>query len=273
MQFYKHELDVNGVRVPLRCYIPLVPPRAHFQTNRPAVIVFPGGGYSHTYEGEAEPIALEYLSAGMCAFVLNYSVYPARFPQALLEALSAIRYVREHAAEFAIDPHRISVCGFSAGGHLAACTGTLWNHACLDGLLEGERALYRPDALILSYPVINPLHRGSFLNLFDKKEEELTPVRIELLSLENQVSGDTPPTFLWHNSDDGAVPCECSLVFALALHRNRIPFELRIYGKGGHGTCLANYVTNEIAPEETLPCNEWVQESVRFLLKLGSEQV
>ncbi len=267
MQFLKTEIKVNDVCVPFRCYIPDAAPRAHYQMNRPAVIVFPGGAYAQTYPGEAEPIALSFLAQGFCAFILDYSVYPARFPQALLEGLSAVRFVREHAEEYGIDPKRISVCGFSAGGHLAASVGTLWKHSCIDGMLEGERTLYRPDAMVLSYPVINPLHRGSFLNLFSQNEEELTPEVIELLSLENRVCADTPPAFLWHNSDDGAVPVECSLVFALALHRNKVPFEMRIWEKGGHGTCLGNYVTLETMPDSAMECAPWVEEAVSFLLK------
>ena len=124
MQFFVHNIEVNDRSVELRCYIPEAAPHAKFQTNRPAVIVLPGGAYSGLYGGEAEPIALKYLAQGVCSFVLYYSVKPARFPQALLEGLKAIRYVREHAEEFGIDPARIAVCGFSAGGHLAGKLGT-----------------------------------------------------------------------------------------------------------------------------------------------------
>ena len=268
MEFLNHEIKHGGFEAPLRCYIPTGAPHAFFKEYRPAIIVLPGGGYSHTYEGEAEPIALKYVGAGFCAFVLNYSVYPAKFPQALTEALMAVRYVRENAKEFRIDPDRIYVCGFSAGGHLAACTGTLWNHACLDGHLEDSREVYRPNGLILAYPVITPLHRGSYLNLFNRDEAALTDEVIDLLSLHNQVTDATPPTFVWHNSDDAGVPVECSLLFGLALHRNRIPFEMRIWENGGHGVCLGNYVTKEHHKiEAPLDCSVWVDESVRFLLR------
>ncbi|MBQ8310905.1 MAG: alpha/beta hydrolase [Clostridia bacterium] len=265
MFFLKTEIKIGSASAPLRCYIPDGAPHGLYLNNRPAMIVFPGGSYAQTYEGEAEPIALEYVASGFCAFVLNYSVKPAVFPQALLEALTAIRFVREHVEEYRIDPDRIFVCGFSAGGHLAASVGTLWNHSCLDDLLEGERRLYRPNGLVLSYPVINPLHRGSFVNLLGG-EENVTPEKMDFLSLEKRVSEDTPPTFIWHNADDSCVPVESALVFGVALTRNHIPFEMRIWENGGHGCCLGNYVTKEVH-KEPLSCNGWVRESVNFLLK------
>ncbi len=265
MRFFKEMLNVKGTEVSLRGYLPDATPRAKYPDHRPAVIVFPGGGYAYTYPGEAEPIALQYLAAGACAFVLDYSCYPARFPQALLEGLTAIRYVRDHAEEFGVDPSNIAVCGFSAGGHLAACTGTLWDHEILNGELDGERELYRPDKLILCYPVVNSLHRGSLLNLFSQKEEDLTPERIELLSLENRVSKKTPPTFIWHNCDDPAVPVKGSLAFATALYENGVPFRLRVYGNGGHGVCLGSHVTTLVEYGNDMPCAAWMQDSIDFL--------
>ncbi len=263
MRFEIHQIEVNGASVPLRCYIPDIMENSVLKNERSAVIVFPGGGYAHLCPREAEPIALSYVSEGFCGFVLDYSVYPARFPQALLEGLTAVRFVREHAEEYGISPDHISVCGFSAGGHLAASVGTLWKHSCIDGMLDGERALYRPDSMVLCYPVINPLHRGSFLNLFSQNEEELTPEIIEMLSLENQVDEDTPPAFIWHNADDFGVPSECSLVFALALHHVKVPYELRVWESGGHGCALASGVTE--GDRDPLPCSAWVKDSVEFL--------
>ena len=194
MRFLTHYIELNGYRAPLRCYIPDAAPHAQYQTNRPAVIVFPGGAYKGTYGGEAEPIALQYLAAGACAFVLDYSVFPARFPQALLEGLSAIRFVREKAEEYGIDPQKIAVCGFSAGGHLAATTGVLWKNDCLSGMLEGDRTLYRPDKMILCYPVTTyKSHQGSYKNLVSGNEDELTPEMLNLLSVDQQADDDTPP--------------------------------------------------------------------------------
>ncbi len=267
MQFLKREIVVANQTKVLRCYIPDAAPDALYQTDRPAVLILPGGGYEFTYEGEAEPIALKYLSHGFCAFILDYSVKPAVFPQALLEVFTVIKFLRENASVYGVDVNRIFVCGFSAGGHLAACSGTLWNHSCLDGFLEGERRLYRPDALVLSYPVILPQHRGSFLSLLGG-EENITEDALRLLSLENQVTKETPPTFLWHNSDDRCVPVESSLAFGMALSRHRIPFEMRIWETGGHGVCFGNYVTKKCYDTDSpLACHEWVEESVRFLLR------
>ncbi len=269
MQYFKHEIKVGEASVPLSCYLPDAAPRTYFPNNRPAIIVLPGGGYEMTYPGEGEPIALAYLARGFCAFVLDYSVYPARFPQALVEALQAIRFVREHAAEYGIDSDRIVVCGFSAGGHLAACTGTLWNHACLNAYLENERSIYRPNAMFLAYPVINiASHKGSYLNLFSKREEELTPEVEALLNLENQVTNGTPPTYIWHTKSDSTVPAKASLDFAEALAEKKIPYALRVWNGDRHGTGLGNYVTEpKSAPLDPHPCAAWVEESIEFFFK------
>ena len=269
MQYFKHDIKVGDYSVPLSCYLPDSAPRTYFPNNRPAVIVLPGGGYGMTYPGEGEPIALAYLARGFCSFVLDYSVYPARFPQSLVEALTAIKFVREHAEKYGVNPARIAICGFSAGGHLAACTGTLWNNACLDEYLDSERDIYRPDAMFLAYPVINVAsHKGSYLNLFSQKEEELTAEIQNLLNLENQVTKMTPPTFLWHTTSDSTVPAKASLDFAMALAEKKIPYEIRIWSGDRHGTGLGNYVTEpKSEPLIPHPCANWVEDSVKFLFK------
>ena len=269
MQYFKNEIKVGESSVVLSCYLPDAAPRTYYKENRPAVIVLPGGGYGMTYPGEGEPIALSYLARGFCAFVLDYSVYPARFPQALVESLEAIKFVRENAREYGIDPAKIAICGFSAGGHLAACTGTLWKHEVLNAYLDGERTVYRPNAMFLAYPVINVAsHKGSYLNLFSQNEEELTPEMQDLLNLENQVDKDTPPTFLWHTTSDSTVPARASLQFALALAEKKVPYEIRIWSGDRHGTGLGNYVTEpKSAPLDPHPCSAWVEDSVNFFFK------
>lgn len=268
MRVFDHEIKINDQSVMLHAYLPTTPEVAQY-TVRPAVIVLPGGAYLRTAAHEGEPIALQYVAAGMCAFVLNYSVFPARFPQSLLEALHAVRYVREHAEEFGIDPNAISVCGFSAGGHLAASAGTLWSHACLDGMLEGDRRQYRPDSLILCYPVIgNDTHHRSMLNLFENQEEELTPERLQLLQLDEQVREDTPPTFLWHNATDTGVPCTGSLHFAEALYRHSVTCELHLYSEGKHGCGLGNHLTCKREYRDEMVCGSWMRLSIDFLYRL-----
>lgn len=239
-----------------------------FNQNRPAVVIFPGGGYSMTYDGEAEPIALRFAAEGIAAFVLRYSCKPAVFPQALCEALWSVGYVRSHAEEFGINPNNIATLGFSAGGHLCACTGTLWKQDFLRAVLPGEARLYRPDKLILCYPVITSSqykHGGSFDNLLGARKDDEALRRA--LSVELQVEKDTPPAFIWHTFEDGGVPVQNSLLFASALAEKQVLVEMHIYPHGGHGLCSGDHVTREEAPiGSPLTVHEWMKEAVRFSL-------
>ena len=208
--------------------------------KRPAVLVLPGGGYGFTSEREATPVALEFAAAGMSAFVLHYSVAPdVYFPTELVQVYTAVRLIREHAAEWNIDPEQIYVCGFSAGGHLAASSGVFWNRDWVRKLGFDSDA-HKPNGLILSYPVITSgefAHRGSFENLLG---DQYSDALLELNSLEKQVTKDTPRCFIWHTAEDEAVPVQNSLMFAGALAANQIPFELHVYPHGSHGLSLAN---------------------------------
>ena len=125
MRFFVHDITVGQETVPLRCYIPDVCGKTSYEGRRPAVIIFPGGAYCMTYHGEAEPIALQYVAEGICAFVLDYSCKPIHFPYQQLEAFAAIRYVREHAEEFGIAKNNIATSGFSA-----APATLKWNSVC-----------------------------------------------------------------------------------------------------------------------------------------------
>ena len=163
--------------------------------KRPAVIICPGGGYFYTSDRETTPMAMEFLAAGMCAFVLRYSCAPSRFPTALVELATAVKLVRQHAEEWNIDPDKIIVQGGSAGGHLTASLGVFWNHEVLRSRgFQGEE--HKPNALVLAYPVISGTshpHVDSFKNLLG---DEFSDEMLEFLSLEKHVSKDTPPSFI-----------------------------------------------------------------------------
>jgi acetyl esterase/lipase len=224
-----------------------------------AVIVCPGGGYGMRAEHEGEPIALWLNSLGISAFVLRYRVAPYAYPSALLDAQRAIRYVRHHSQEMGIDPHKIGLLGFSAGGHLTASAGTHFDNGdpSASDLIEQESC--RPALLILCYPVISMkepyTHGGSRLNLLGSNPH---PALIERMSNETQVTIDTPPAFLWHTSDD-PVAVENSLLFASALSRSKVPFDLHVYAKGPHGLGLAE--EDEHVGTWTEVCAIWLKRN------------
>jgi acetyl esterase/lipase len=207
-----------------------------------ACIICPGGGYgglASSYEGN-EPA--EFLTKlGVASFVLKYRLAPRyRHPAPIQDAQRAIRTVRAKAKDYGIDPTKIGIWGFSAGGHLASTAGTHFDDGNADAKDPIEKAGCRPDFLILSYPVITftdaVTHRGSRDNLLGKNPDEKL---IENLSNEKQVTAKTPPAFLFHTSEDPVVPAENSVLFYLALKKAKVPAELHIYEKGRHGVGLA----------------------------------
>lgn len=243
--FNLKEADSSGFIPTLTTYVLDDP--LEINRKRGAVLICPGGGYAFCSAREAEPIALNFNAAGYHAFVLDYSVAPHVFPDALCEASDSMRIIREHAEEWNVDKDKIAVCGFSAGGHLAASLATLWN---TEKAVKCDDKMNKPNAAILCYPVLTSgekAHRGSFENLLGENKDNKE--MLEYLSLEKRVSKDTPPTFLWHTYTDDGVPVENSLMFADALRKNDVPFEMHIYPKGGHGLSLAN---KEVCTRETI---------------------
>lgn len=220
--------------------------------KRGAVLIIPGGGYAYTSPREAEPIALQFNAAGYHAFVLDYSVSPIKHPQPLLDASRAICIIRENANKWNVNPEKIAICGFSAGGHLAASLGVYWHKEYLGNVTGVEIGLNRPNVMILAYPVITSgqyAHRGSFINLLG---EDASPELLYEMSLEHHISEKTPPAFIWHTFEDQAVPVENSLLFAQGLRNKNIPFELHIYPEGGHGLSLATEET-ATSPAQVVP--------------------
>lgn len=234
------EKDIPGYDPSLSNQIPALEPFV-LSTSKAhgAVIVFPGGAYSHLAAHEGEPIARWLNGVGVSAFVLTYRVAPYRHPYPMLDAQRAVRFVRYHADKWNIDPNHIAVLGFSAGGHLASTVGTHWDTG-LNSDDPVDAVSCRPDAMILCYPVITlgeQTHAGSVHNLLGPSANEDLKLH---LSNEIHVTEETPPTFLWHTAEDNAVSVENSLMLASALARHRVPFELHVFPSGRHGLGLAN---------------------------------
>jgi acetyl esterase/lipase len=191
------------------------------------------------YEGDQ--IAAWLNSYGIPAFVLRYRLGPKyHHPIELGDAQRAIRYVRAHASEMGIDAQKIGVWGFSAGGHLAASTGTHFDQGNATSNDPIERMSSRPDFLILAYPVITMeepyTHHGSKKALLgENPAQEL----VDAMSNERQVTNQTPPAFLFATSDDPVVPVQNSVQFYLALRAAQVPAEMHIYEHGAHGVGLA----------------------------------
>ena len=211
-----------------------------------AVIVCPGGGYGGlAYDWEGTDVAGWLNGRGVAAVILRYrlpvdgDVAHQKWLSPLLDAQRAIRFTRAHAAEWNINPAKVGIMGFSAGGHLASTAGTHFDAENPKGSDAIDRLSSRPDFLILIYPVISLLeyaHVGSRENLLGKNPSDAL---VRRYSNELQVTAQTPPTFLVHASDDSVVPVQNSLLFYEALVAHKVPAELHVYPKGGHGFSLA----------------------------------
>ena len=227
-----------------------------------AVVVSPGGGYAGRAAHEGEDIALRFNKLGFHAFVVQYRVSPNRFPAPQQDVFRAIKIVRSKADEWKVKTDKIAVCGFSAGGHLTASTGTLFDEVKFTVGDETDGVPQKPDALILCYPVISSGehgHGGSFNNLLG--EDADSGLR-EKYSLEKRITAETPPTFLWHTEEDAAVPVENSLLWCLALRKYKIPFELHVFPEGRHGLGLG---VDPAVPEIKV----WPELCAVWLKKMG----
>jgi acetyl esterase/lipase len=231
-----------------------------------AVIICPGGGYVNlATDKEGDQFARWFNSLGVSAFVLKYRLGPKyHHPIELGDAQRAIRTVRAHAADLHVDPARIGIMGFSAGGHLASSAGTHFDPVNANPSDPIDKVSSRPDFLILGYPVISfttpYVHRGSMRALLGDNPD---PKLVELMSNELQVTKDTPPTFIFQTNADTTVPAENSVLFYLALRKAGVPAEIHIYEKGPHG--VGNAATDAALSTWTARLADWLRG--RGLLK------
>lgn len=205
--------------------------------SKPAFVVFPGGAYAGLAEHEGRPVGEWFESIGVRSFVLKYRLGPTyHHPTMLGDAARAVRTVRTRAAEFGVDPKRIGILGFSAGGHLASTLSTHHDIGHGGDSDPVEQVSSRPDAAIMIYPVIQltpPFYHAYSREMLLGKEA--TDAQAIALSNDRNVALDTPPTFLFHGADDHAVPVENSLLYAQALAGHKVPFELHVPQHGDHG--------------------------------------
>jgi acetyl esterase/lipase len=236
---------------------------------RRAIIVCPGGGYQFLSDRESEPVALQYFAAGLNVFILRYSINEkARGNAPLIEAATAVRHVRENAEKYHVDPKYVFITGFSAGGHVAACCGTMWKDAAvLAAMGDAPYGIWKPTATVLCYPVITATartHFGSIDTVSGGHGGE--PETIERWSVEKHVDADTAPAFVWHTFDDGAVPIQNTLLYVNAMAEAGVPFEYHVYPSGVHGLSLANKETWVGQPGLDVPAVAgWIRDAIRYV--------
>lgn len=251
----------------LTCWVTKTSGEISRSRKRPGVLILPGGAYCWTSSREAAPVALRFAARGYAAFVLDYSCAPLHFPVSLREAALAMRYIRENAASFEVDPHMVAAVGFSAGGHLCGTLGTMYDAPEVSDL--GGAELLRPDALGLCYPVAI-----SWGNTHERSFESIAggdPALRRRLSLDRLVRPDMPPVFMWHTRDDGSVPCRNSLILASALEEAGVDFAFHLYRHGCHGLSTADetvYPAQKV-PEVSWDVPGWVDAMQRFFGEIG----
>ncbi|HHW00126.1 MAG TPA: alpha/beta hydrolase [Clostridiaceae bacterium] len=255
--------------------------------EKPAVIICPGGAYLGYTEKEAEPVALRFLAEGFNSFVLRYSVGAgmAKFPAPFIDAAKAVMLIRENARKWNIHPDRICLCGFSVGGHVAATFAATWHEKYLADALNAENVLFKPNALILGYPILD-IYRFALRNMERKKE--MQPLLEMMLGAVfgcsapdkdimdewnciNRITSHMPKTFLWMTAGDGLVDVDEGLDMVKALAAAGVSYEFHIFQKGVHGMSLWNQPKRhgESLWKESGGLHEWFKLSIQWLLDNG----
>lgn len=292
-------MDIRSIPLPLAdgeafltAYLLERRPEIAMSSQRPAVLICPGGGFMNLSIRETEPLAMAFAAQGFQTFVLHYHTAQTGgmgWPQPLLDLALALRTVREHAGEWNLAPSQIAVLGASAGGNVCANLAVHWQDALLTDALGGSSELYRPDAVILTYAlaglaaqregvardpaadVPHPVYHNTLRDFNAKMEQALrggvSPAagQSDPCDPAQWVTNAMPPVFLWHTSMDEMVYVGNSLSFCQELHRRRLPFELHVFEEGPHGLSLSTKATAG-KPEDLVPDNEvWLPLALRFL--------
>ncbi len=267
MRYEKFYLSETNKDIHLECMLYTPSGSLPSLKVRPAVVVCPGGGYGLCSDREADPIAMCYSAAGYHVFILRYSIKEdAVYPNSLVDLCHAMKLIRDHADEWGVDKEKIAVCGFSAGGHLAASLGVHWTEERIQKAAGCTGDEIKPNALILIYPVISTSWMENTNNLARIIGDGDFEATYRDLNLHTCVNKDTPYTFLAHTFRDRSVPVTDSLKFAEALDKEKIPFELHIFPNGGHGMGLATELTPGGGSDESFA--QWMELSVSWLGRL-----
>ena len=239
--------------------------------TRNAIRVIPGGGYGGVCsDREGEPIAMAFMPYGYNAFVLHYSVRENSkkiFPAQLIQASMAMKHIKDHAEEYNINPEKVFVTGFSAGGHLTASLGTMWDKKEIYEAIDMPYGYNKPAGIMPVYPVISGVegvaHEGSIYNLCGT--ETPTEEQRKMVSIEKHVTEKASPAYIVHTSNDQAVHVKNSLDLAGAYADAGLPFELHIYPDGPHGMALGNSITECGVKKYNNPCfAKWVENAVMW---------
>ena len=233
----------------------------------PVLVLCPGGAYRFVSERESDPVAIEFFAAGYNVFTLVYSCLDKACDLLPLRELSAaVIKIREKSTDWYCDPDRIAVCGFSAGGHLAASLATMWNEKELLDVFDTKNGMNRPNAVILGYPVILANEYAHEESIRYVSGSAPGSDKYRFFSLDKHVSSETCPVFIWHTAEDDTVPCENTIYFAAALQKNKIPYECHIFPSGSHGLSVCTNETGSPKPH----VRQWVNLAINWLNELFS---
>lgn len=263
---YFPELGVDGCNAYVDFYIP---EQIYAKKKFPCMVVCPGGGYHGLSSREGEIIGSQFLAEGYRVAVVYYSVAPHHFPQPLRDVAGAMELIYQNAEEWSIDTSRVSIIGFSAGGHLAAQYSNRYNCPEVREVFPDSKPV---QASILCYAVLSAdpryRHAGTIRNFVGHDD----PVDVTEFgcSCDLTVTEQTPPTFLWHTAADQGVPVECSLLYSMQLSAHKVPFELHVYPYGQHGLATADgSVYEEELPPEKAHVHQWIRDVKAWLKIIG----